>query len=648
MSLLHWPPDQTLASIASNPDYALAAYYFLLDAGLTGLALLLGWGFQRVLVAMSGSTGRGIPPAAHIFLALACGFALIIAQLFVLAVFHLLTPRVTMIVLLASAGVAGIAGLALHGRVRGMVLPATPWPARVIPGLLVLVLALLQFASVGVPAMCDATSYHVPYADVFLQHRGLAVDEHLIYPYNAFNINLLYSLALMLDRDLSYVQSVHALLATLSLFGMFAFCRSAGQRWWVSLATPFLCVQVYTVWYARYLANVDLGGMFFVLAAVFAAYLWGRDRDASWLLAVSAIAFGMAIGSKYILCVFALPFALHILWQAKGRCLRPWLVYAAWASAFGLWWYIRNWLATGNPLHPFAPGLFGYYLLDASDMTAHVGDMQNTFIPRNLMGLLQMPWFAHENEVLNAQGAFLVIVLLYAGTLLQGFAMRGINMLLLFAWVQLLSWWLASQDPRHLMSVMPLVFIQTASVVDGLLDGCGRLWARMRGPVVLRHLGTLGSVVAVSGVLGYGAVMAWEEFVKVFYIQLSPGDGQETMQRGNPMYDLFYVANREFSDRDTVYEFAMRDGRWLFKGHLVGTQFGPHGYWHVIQKAAKPDTEGISAQRLEEVLRRDYGAVGFLIPLEGFPYDIAEFDARFRLVYRNAIGSIYRFRGPGE
>jgi hypothetical protein len=111
------------------------------------------------------------------------------------------------------------------------------------------------------------------------------------------------------------------------------------------------------------------------------------------------------------------------------------------------------------------------------------------------------------------------------------------------------------------------------------------------------------------------------------------------------VYDLFSHANEVFSPEETIYEFFLRDGRWVFRGTVTGTQFGPNGYEHLVMAAFDPQTGNIDPARLQQVLQARYHADGFIIPLAPYtPYNTENFDRFFDLKYRNSIGAVYRFR----
>lgn len=647
--LIQLPPAQSVWSqLIGSVDIQLCAHYFVLNAALLLWAWVVGsaWldGLSRWFKPMPLSPSpEELPPVSlGVFLSLVCGVAWMIATLFILALFHWLLPTVVFAVL-GSMGVLA-AVLRWHWcrgeRFRTRPLTLSSWCVS-LP--FALCLAAIQFSAVFTPGLTDATSFHVPYADFFLQHRGLAVNEHLIYPYHTLNISLFYSLGLMLEHDLEYIQTLHALGAVLTMLGVYAACRTLRLPAFLCVATPLLLLELYSVKFSMWVANVDLLVMCIAFASVWALWCYNHYGSRVYLV-VSAMCLGIAMGSKYILGALAFPIGLAIIGLQWPRFWRPLCLYVAWAAAWGLWWYIRNAVLIGNPVHPFASGIFGYRLWTELDMQSQMEALGNPWIPRSVLGLLQAPYHAWHSDVLRVQDPFLVLSLLFASTLLCWMQSRALNLLLFTAWCWVVSWIWGSQDPRHLLPAAPLVFVYTAAVIAGLWPArllqapASGLWR------AARLLGSGLALLCLLVAMVFGGVLARERLYLAYFGRLVPGPEQDAFVRqNNPLYDTMLEANKIFSRNETVYEISHRDGRWVFHGNLVGNPYGPHGYWTIIDASA--NGAGMDPAKLQKVLEERYGAVGVILPVNsGLPYDPAAFDAYFELKYRNATGAIYRFR----
>lgn len=558
-----------------------------------------------------------------------------IAALFGLALIHQLTPSAitTTFILLTLAAL-----LAMYASRKPALINFQFDRHHLVGAVFVSLLIGLQYASIAPPSLGDSTSFHLPYADVFIRHQGLAVEEHLIYPYMSLNGSLLYSLALMIGgHDIVFAQSVNALFATLTLYGIYRLCLFTRQALWLAILAPFLFVMLYPVNIGRHYAYVDLMAMFFIFVCIFMLLIWSKHRDKYFLLLLSAIALGIAMGTKYIMGIFAFPIAIYIFWHERKRAFRPLLIYGGCAALWGLWWYIRNVLATGNPVHPFAPDIFGYYLWDEGDLKRQFMGLDLGYVPQNFFGFVLAPAFAFFNEILMDQDIFIVLAALYISAALARFSTQEAKGILLFCFCFLVFWVFGTSDPRYLLPVIPLVCVYTGSVIDGLTKKTAQLaWF---------------SLTALVTAFMIGAIDIGKKIDRLSSLALLPDAAHEQLSRENPTYDLIMHANVIFGSEGRVFEFYYRDGRFFSKNVLLGTQFGQHAYWRLLNEV-RSDREGVvhyDPEKLLHVLKTRYDADGFIIPNPAYfknHYDQAEFEAVFDLVYQNADGSIYRIRVP--
>ncbi len=643
IEIVRWPSEIGLKQALENANYRLATEYFSLNISLVLLALLFGFAFlELILRSCRHKAAATMPLREVVLLGVSLGFAVMIAELFILSLFGWLTSNYVSLAL-AVSGVLSVTILLLPGRLLPRIfMPLESVPQCFLTVIVVLLLAVYQYSAAAAPSVGDSTSYHAPYADFFVRHHGLAVDYHLIYPFQTFNINLLFSLGLLLKHDLSYLQTIHALFATFTMYGLYVGCLRFGRRAWLAILLPFIFCQIYTVRFGRFAALVDLGSMFFVFAAVYTLLLWYETR-ARWQLLISAILFGIAMGSKYIMCVFAAPIALFIVVVARREAFRVLLWYGGCAALWGLWWYVRNMVLTGNPVHPFAPSIFGYYLWNEADMLSQMDNLHNSFVPPSLTGFLAAPYFAVGSKVLMQQHVFHVLLALYIATPLFLLASGAARYLPLFCFCYLLFWVMGSPDPRYFISVVPLALLFVVSVFSGVLDR------------VLQYVGVgsdryvaarkTGSLLCCVATLLYAFFYVQQQFVHVLYQAVDPAEARLDLLKNVPEYELIEKANETFGEHGRMFEFTFRNVRWFFKGTMLGTQFGEHGYFRVLAQVENDNAPGYSPEKLDALLRSRYQADGFMIPNPPyFNYDQKAFDQYFDLVYRNVTGSIYRLK----
>lgn len=625
-------PDMQLMLL--QPTFHLGLHHILLNTALLGLALLWGLAFTSHLIHRERlPQAAGLYPSALLFASLAVGFALMIAQLFSLVLLHCLTSSFIAVFFTLSSVISSWVIFRSRQSLCTVIIPVRS-PRAIFGGVLLLALFVYQLSSLSYPQTGDATSYHLPYADFFLLNQGLsAIPEHLIYPYQSLNFNLLYSLGTLIDRDLVYLQTIHALFATLTLFGIYVLSLSLSGRYSVAfLAACLFVLTAKAVTYNRIGANVDCGSMFYVLSTAVCLLLWSKTRW-QWLLMLSAVSLGMAMGTKYLMCIFALPVAVCICLTEKKLLPRSLFIFAAWAAVWGLWWYVRNLALTGNPVHPFASNLFGQYLWNDQDMSFQMGALLDTRVPRSFLGFVLMPWYATQNVILVDQGIHYILFALYISTLGYRLAGKTANLLLPFAWIYLIAWFMGAQDPRYLMPIMPLVAIHFSMMVNGLLE-------RIRTPALAK--------IAATGIMLIVLASLSSQLQSLLSRGLFSGAAMSPAQteiflRQNPAYDLVSHANHLLPAHATVYEFFMREIRWFATVNLVGNQFGPHSYYRTIDNTVNDGTSGgMSPVKLEARLKEMYNADAFIIPPPPYIiYNQQQFDEYFTVLYRNQGGTLY-------
>jgi hypothetical protein len=246
--------------------------------------------------------------------------------------------------------------------------------AIAIVGLLIAVVAVIHFGadvrtrlSTGMTGF-DSTWYHGPFAAGFFQ-SGSTWDLHFIapqflawfYPANAEIFHAIGMLAF--DRDI---------LSPLLNLGWFAGCLVAlwciGRPFGVapiSLALGAVALSVPTLADQAGEARNDIVGIFFLLAAVAIALNAGvgtqRERSSPRIsgetafalgpLAVAGLSAGLAAGTKLN---FLLPAAVLVVGLAlvapSGARWRAFFAAALGALAGGGYWYLRDFVHSGNPL----------------------------------------------------------------------------------------------------------------------------------------------------------------------------------------------------------------------------------------------------------------------------------------------------------
>lgn len=346
--------------------------------------------------------------------------------------------------------------------------------AATLVALAIALIAVIHFAggvktrlSTGMTGF-DSTWYHGPFAAGFFQ-SGNTIDLHFIAPqflawFYPANGEIFHAVGMLaLGRD------VLSPLLNLGWFiGCLLACWCIGRPYRVapwSLALGAVALSVPALADQAGEARNDIVGIFFLLAAVAVALNawdgWSREgpRLGAGALTVVGLAAGLAAGTKLN---FLLPAAVLIIGLAliapRGRRWKALWVSGLAALAGGGYWYLRNFVHSGNPL-PWAHHL-GPFTLPAPE------------------------------QALGGREAHGVVGYLTDGAVWSDWFLPGLHHALWFLWPLLALAALAG---------LALCLVPTRRRDD--LSSPGRQ--------IVPSAGGVRGVLAVGGLVGLAAVVAW-------------------------------------------------------------------------------------------------------------------------------------------
>ena len=235
-------------------------------------------------------------------------------------------------------------------------------PEKALVFYLLIVWALVFALTLAPPSGADYDSlvYHLAVPAQY-SHAGrvmqLAFDHHSYFP---FTMEMLYGVALQL-RGPVFAKLFHWLMLPLGALILVAMGQRAGSRVGGLLSAclftslPMTLVEAST-------AYVDLGFTAFAVAAVLCfagAPTSNRVHNLAW----SGAFCGFCLGTKYfgwlILGFLGVWLCVETLKTKPSNGARGIALFGALALAIGGGWYARNFVWVGNPVYPFAYGVFG-------------------------------------------------------------------------------------------------------------------------------------------------------------------------------------------------------------------------------------------------------------------------------------------------
>ena len=432
----------------------------------------------------------------------ATGLGALAYLVFGLAGLHLYTAAYLRI-LVGALLVTGAAWLALRGEQRGPRAASSRtspldragsgdaiWKAV---ALVALVIALI--GALAPEREYDALWYHLGFPRLWLE-RGYLTDQPqeyvALYP---MTWELLYGAALSLGGPVA-AKLLH--FTMLPLLGLLVFQAThrflPGTSPWAAAA---FFVTIPTVLWEATTAYVDLGLTVYAGLACYALFRYAGERARSWLL-LAAVQLGLALATKHLgglILVVATASLFLFLWRRDGlrRVVGPVALLVAVALLIALPWYLRSWLATGNPVFPELYGVFGAppdrwdAAADAAlnRFEAHFGR------PRTPLNLLTLPWDVTVHAA-RYGGALGPLFLLLLPALFLARRPRALPLVLIvLAYGALWASPLSNFQLRFLLPATPLLAVLAAAALSrlaALLRASGLRWGR---PALIGSVGAL-------------------------------------------------------------------------------------------------------------------------------------------------------------
>ena len=549
-------------------------------AATLGLLALFGivWtliGRPVLRLILGGNRPQG---AEGFLLTLATGMAGSMVLLAVLGVFGVLNG----VAVAAVVALALLANLAMAVRRHG----ASPirgrgGPARLLAGLrrhafragfVCLVSLPVLVAAVTGSFGGDSYTYHLPQARLFADSGHLAVNENLQVPLHPHYYHLLYAVALLVWDD-RLANVLHAASAVFSVAGLYFLGRIWVGRGAALLACAMYAAFAATIHSAPAVAVSAYVGYGTAVFTLFAYHCIGRAlADANGrMLCLACLLMGISLGIKTQVWVGMPAFAVLAL-IALWRIRRPGPAAAACltAAVVGGFWYVRNFLVSGDPFHPLGGNVFGHWAWNAADLN----DMREWIAARSGLDALQwlllapapaMLPFAHRSlRAARRAGADRVRYTL-ALTSLAGLA----------------TWIATSFHDRFLLSIAPVILLASATAVATVLGLVGRSWAtlatgfavRVRKTAIRLIATILAATVSVLGVVVVGqhnAVVCGGLYCSTILEGIEPRR---------------VLGEFDEKDRLRIYELYLSHAKYYFLDRdVLGGWVGPSRYRDLVAK----------------------------------------------------------------
>lgn len=340
---------------------------------------------------------------------------------------------------------------------------------------------VLTFAVCFLPEIGhDALSYHINLAKIFSLRGNFDPISYDMKSFRTLFMPCLYTLGIFF-KSVTLAKLMHWISGILLCFFLAFWLKrksvSAVVSWLMALMlllTPTLFNQFTTTY-------TDAASTLFCFTA-FYLFLRAREKTGMALYLISGLLMGTAIGSKLLTAMVPLSMGLVSLIQCvrskeedRRQIFQGLLLFSLGIGISCSYWFLRNYLFTGNPLYPFFSRWLGGMPGEAN--------AENTFIlsmglPKTFLNYLLIPL----NTVIYPDpfdrhhwiGPFYLFMLPFAvrGALQDR---RQAGFALSCCWIVVSLWFYMSQNVRYLLPVFPLYLFSAGIGLSSFLNSSPRL-----------------------------------------------------------------------------------------------------------------------------------------------------------------------------
>ena len=425
--------------------------------------------------------------------------------------------------------------------------------------MLALHVLLLTMGSLAPPSAADATRYHLGAPKTYIEQRRVSFIPHVLWN-QPFTAEMIYMLGMLLHRDV-LASAINNLLAIWMLLSTYALSRRFFSRRVALLATLIF----YSIpWVTVVAVNVksDTACTLFAVLALMALVQWHETGKHRWLV-LAGINLGFCAGSKSSGLVFAgaATTALGVHLFSERLTVRSWKLHVITVVTLGMTalavaspWYVRNWIAAGDPMWPFGYNIFhGRYLDEALARAITTYRVRLPGFGWSPLALLLGPWnYTLRLEEINQHFVPVPVIFL---ALLPGLALcwrelpertkQAMKLILLVAMSAYAGWFYTIRETRFLLPVAPILALVSALVIRAAL-------ARTSATRLL--------ILSVFGLaqffnLGFAVIYNQQFFPVVFGLQ----DRDTFLQQRISLYSTMQLINDQLPPERRVLLFMSND-----------------------------------------------------------------------------------------
>lgn len=244
-----------------------------------------------------------------------------------------------------------------------------PWDARMGLILISLPIAFAFFCSLMPETQSDGLRYHLSVPKLYLQHGGIYLIPDIAFSNFPFLVEYIYTIPLAFGLD-SVPKMIHASFYLFSIRLIYQLAKRMGNERCAIFAALMFASVPFTSIFASW-SFIEMGLTLYTLVAfslcleIVESTKEGKGNESWRLVVLCGISGGFLLSCKYTALSTLFFFFLMLVWPFQGLTARNAVSHLRRAFLFVLVsgvvvspWYIKNLYFLGNPVYPFAGGLF--------------------------------------------------------------------------------------------------------------------------------------------------------------------------------------------------------------------------------------------------------------------------------------------------
>jgi hypothetical protein len=328
----------------------------------------------------------------------------------------------------------------------------------------------------------DAATHHYLVPLKWLEYGKITPIREIIFSEYPSTIEILYMIGYQFAGEwtANLVNWMLSLLLVMAIYKFISerYSRRSGLIGALVFITMPLSIELFTG------GLIDMGYALFCFMS-FWMFIDYRETGKRGNLFLSAVFAGFALGSKHLAMEYLAALFIGVLIYdliTRKKTVKSWILDFVILFGIGfliaLPWYIKSYINTGNPIHPFLPGLFNGLREVSTPISVHAWSRPD--YKRSILSLLTYPWKITTDFTFFDFWIY-AISPLFLGTvpLWWYFKKKFLNpsfsiiMLVIVTFI-IIAYRIAPSSTRYMLPILCMITIPTAVSLNFLIDKFGR------------------------------------------------------------------------------------------------------------------------------------------------------------------------------